>query len=108
MSPSRSGSLRGQKAGRLAIGQDSGPKRGARPSRIGASPCRGTVPDGDLNESTRRGQCSFTGRVAATLTVTPVGFGCPAAEAVSALLARCRTAVLGRSCRVLPRGRDSV
>src|SRR5215218_1192641 len=42
--------------------------------RIGTSPCRGTLPHGHHNESTRRGQCDFTGTVAATVTPTPVAF----------------------------------
>ena len=46
-----------ERAGRLAIGQDGRARRGARAGSAGTSPCRGTLPRGHHNESTRCGQC---------------------------------------------------
>jgi hypothetical protein len=64
-----------ERAGRLALGQDGGARRGARPGSDRDLPPPTDAPRGHHHESTRRGQCDFTGTVAATLSATPAAFG---------------------------------
>jgi hypothetical protein len=56
--------------------------------RFGTSPCRGILPHGHHNESTRRGQCDFTGYRCRNGNGDPRCFRGPAGEAVATWIVR--------------------